>query len=134
MNRRPVPAGKGMFSLDTVFRMVVEGMFIGSLALVAYTAGNSTMCFAVLSLAQLVHTFNMRSNRSLTELSLWGNKKLLFSVAFCILLQCSVIIVPALQPVFHTASLSSIQWGMVITLSLLPIPLVELEKHLSFSK
>lgn len=134
MNRRPVPAGKGMFSLDTVFRMVVEGMFIGSLALVAYTAGNSTMCFAVLSLAQLVHTFNMRSNRSLTELSLWGNKKLLFSVAFCILLQCSVIIVPALQPVFHTASLSSIQWGMVITLSLLPIPLVELEKHLSSSK
>ncbi len=35
MHRPPVPAGKGMFTADTVFQMIVEGMFIGSLALVA---------------------------------------------------------------------------------------------------
>lgn len=129
MQRPPIPAGKGMFSVDTVFRMILEGMFIGSLALVAYIAGNTTMCFAVLSLSQLVHSFNMRSSRSLTETGIFGNKKLFFSVLFCIVLQCSVIMVPALQGIFHTVSLNGMQWGMVIVLSLLPIPLVELEKR-----
>ena len=129
MRRPPVPAGKGMFSLDTVFRMVLEGMFIGSLALVAYMAGNSTMCFAVLSLSQLVHSFNMRSDRSLTQTGIFGNKKLFFSVLLCIILQCSVIMVPALQGIFHTTALNGMQWGMVAVLSLLPIPLVELEKR-----
>ena len=129
MRRPPVPAGKGMFSLETVFRMVLEGMFIGSLALVAYMAGNSTMCFAVLSLSQLVHSFNMRSGRSLTQIGIFGNKKLFFSVLLCIILQCSVIMVPALQGIFHTTALNGMQWGMVAVLSLLPIPLVELEKR-----
>lgn len=129
MRRPPVPAGKGMFSPDRVFRMILEGMFIGSLALVAYMAGNSTMCFAVLSLSQLVHSFNMRSSRSLTQTGIFGNKKLFFSVLLCIVLQCSVITVPALQGIFHTTALNGMQWGMVAVLSLLPIPLVELEKR-----
>ena len=129
MRRPPVPAGKGMFSPDRVFRMILEGMFIGSLALVAYMAGNSTMCFAVLSLSQLVHSFNMRSSRSLTQTGIFGNKKLFFSVFLCIILQCSVITVPALQGIFHTTALNGMQWGMVAVLSLLPIPLVELEKR-----
>jgi len=110
--------------------MVVEGLFIGSLALVAYAAGNSTMCFAVLSLSQLVHSFNMRSQQSLTRIGIWGNKKLFFSVVLCIALQCCVIMVPALQGIFHTVALTGSQWGLVIALSLLPIPLVELEKRL----
>lgn len=130
MMRPPVRAGSGLFHFESVFRMAVEGMFIGSLALFAYVAGNSTMCFAVLSLSQLVHSFNMRSNRSLADIGFFGNKKLFFSVLLCIILQCSVITVPALQEIFHTATLSAMQWGMVIVLSLLPIPLVELEKRL----
>lgn len=131
MNRPPVKASKGMFTFESVFQMLVEGMFIGSLALFAYVAGNSTMCFAVLSLSQLVHSFNMRSKHSLTEIGFWGNKKLFFSVALCILLQCLVVTLPVLQGIFHTATLTGMQWGMVIVLSLLPIPLVELEKKIS---
>lgn len=117
-----------MFPGSSVFRIIVEGLFIGSLALFAYAAGNSTMCFAVLSLSQLVHSFNMRSEHSLLETGISGNKKLLFSVLFCILLQCSVITVPFLQNIFHTVPLTASQWGMVAVLSLLPIPLVEIEK------
>lgn len=130
MRRPPVNAGSGMFSFGSVFQMVVEGMFIGSLALFAYVGGNSTMCFAVLSLAQLVHSFNMRSNHSLTKIGPFSNKKLLFSVLLCVALQCCVITVPVLQAVFHTVPLTAMQWGTVAVLSLLPIPLVELEKRL----
>ena len=129
MKKPPISAGKGMFSFGSVFQMIVEGMFIGSLALFAYTAGNSTMCFAVLSLSQLVHSFNMRSSHSLTETGLFSNKKLFFSVLLCAALQCCVITLPVLQGIFHTVPLTATQWGMVTVLSLLPIPLVELEKR-----
>lgn len=131
MSRPPRGAKSSMFHFSSVFQIIVEGMFIGSLALFAYVAGNSTMCFAVLSLSQLVHSFNMRSHHSLVENGIGGNKKLLFSVLLCVILQCSVITVPALQNIFHTVTLTAGQWGMVTILSLLPIPLVELEKRIS---
>ena len=130
MNRQPLSKNESIFHFDTVFQMVLEGMFIGSLALFAYTSGNSTMCFAVLSLSQLVHSFNMRSEHSLLETGILGNKKLLFSVLFCIVLQCLVICVPVLQPIFHTQALNPREWVVVGILSLMPIPLMEISKRL----
>ena len=126
MNRPPLSKNESIFHFDTVFQMVLEGMFIGSLALFAYTSGNSTMCFAVLSLSQLVHSFNMRSEHSLLETGILGNKKLLFSVLFCIVLQCLVIC----MPVLHTQSLNLREWVVVGILSLMPIPLMEISKRL----
>ena len=130
MNRPPLPKNSGIFHFDTVFQMIVEGMFIGSLALFAYATGGSTMCFAVLSLSQLVHSFNMRSEHSLLETGIMGNRKLLLSVVLCIALQCCVISIPALQSIFHTTPLCLREWVVVGILSLLPIPLVELSKRL----
>lgn len=130
MSRPPLPKNSGIFHFDTVFQMVIEGLFIGSLALFAYTSGNSTMCFAVLSLSQLIHSFNMRSEHSLLETGITGNKKLLFSVLLCIALQCCVICVPALQAIFHTQALCLREWIVVGILSLMPIPLMEISKRL----
>lgn len=133
MNHPPVSATKGLFGGSGTFTIIVEGMFIGSLALFAYMLGGDTagrtMCFAVLSLSQLVHSLNMRSNHSLFKIGFFTNKKLLFSVLLCIALQCAVVTVPALQLVFHTISLTTLQWVLVAVLSLLPVPLVELEKR-----
>lgn len=130
MNRPPLPKNSGIFHFDTVFQMIVEGMFIGSLALFAYTTSGSTMCFAVLSISQLIHSFNMRSEHSLLETGIMGNRKLLLSVVLCITLQCCVISIPALQTIFHTTALSMREWFVVGILSLLPIPLAELSKRL----
>ncbi len=130
MDRPPLKKGSGMFHFDTVFQMIIEGMLIGSLSLFAYAGGNSTMCFAVLSISQLVHALNMKSEHSLLATGIWSNKKLLLSVILCISLQCSVITVPALQSVFHTVALSLREWMVVCILSLMPIPLVELSKRL----
>ena len=135
MNHPPVSARKGLFGGGGMFSILVEGMFIGSLALFAYMLGGdaagSTMCFAVLSLSQLIHSLNMRSTtHSLFQIGFFTNKKLLLSVILCIGLQCSVIMVPALQLVFHTTSLSGMQWFLVAVLALMPVPLVELEKRI----
>lgn len=130
MKRPPLAKNSGIFHFDTVFQMIIEGMFIGSLALFAYATSGSTMCFAVLSLSQLVHSFNMRSEHSLLETGIMGNRKLLLSVVLCIALQCCVISIPALQNIFHTTPLCLREWVVVGILSLLPIPLVELSKRL----
>lgn len=131
MNRLPAKENSSIFSPASVFQIIIEGMFIGSLALFAYIAGNATMCFAVLSLSQLVHSFNMRSSLSLAETGFFSNRKLFFGVLFCIFLQCATILVPNLRSIFHTTALSPVEWGIVTALSLLPIPLVELEKRFS---
>lgn len=133
MKKPPVCAAKGLFGGGGMFTIIVEGMFIGSLALFAYMLGGdqagSTMCFAVLSLSQLVHSLNMRSSSSLFQIGFFSNKKLLFSVLLCIAMQCAVITLPALQIIFKTTPLTNMQWLMVAVLALLPIPLVELEKR-----
>ncbi len=134
MNHPPVSAAKGLFGGGGMFTIIVEGMFIGSLALFAYMLGGdtagSTMCFAVLSLSQLIHSLNMRSStHSIFQIGFFTNKKLLFSVIFCIALQCAAISVPTLQMIFHTTSLSVSQWILVGILALMPVPLVELEKR-----
>ena len=78
------------------------GSMIGALALLAYIIGNrffhvgNTMAFAVLSLSQLFHSFNMRSERSLFSIGIFSNRKLFFSFLFCSALQIVVISVPAL--------------------------------------
>ena len=133
MRQPPATAGQSLFSGGGMFTIIVEGMFIGSLALFAYMLGGdaagSTMCFAVLSLSQLVHSMNMRSSHSLFKIGFFTNAKLLFSVLLCIALQCAVISLPTLQLIFKTTSLSAVQWFIVAVLALLPVPLVELEKR-----
>ncbi len=133
MRQPPVSAARGLFAGGGMFKIVIEGMFIGSLALFAYMYGGktagSTMCFAVLSLSQLVHSLNMRSRHSLFHIGFFRNIKLIFSVLLCILIQCAAITFAPLQAVFHTISLTGSQWFVVALLSLLPIPLVELEKR-----
>lgn len=133
MRQPPTSAGQSLFTGGGMFTIIVEGMFIGSLALFAYMLGGdatgSTMCFAVLSLSQLVHSMNMRSSHSLFKIGFFTNAKLLFSVLLCIALQCAVISLPTLQLIFKTTSLSAVQWFIVAVLALLPVPLVELEKR-----
>ena len=107
-------------------------MFIGSLALTAYMIGGTTMCFAVLALSQIVHSFNMRSHQSLFKIGILSNKKLLLSGILCILLQVSVIAIPFLQDIFHTTALTPLDWLIVVCFSLLPVPLKELEKSVAF--
>jgi Ca2+-transporting ATPase len=86
------------------------------------------MAFCVLSLSQLVHAFNMRSDHSLFRVGLFRNRTLVFSFVVCALLQISVVVVPPLAALFKTQMLTLSQWLMVILLSLVPLLLVEVEK------
>mgnify|MGYP003292163860 CR=1 FL=1 len=134
MKQPPIRPDAGMFSGGLGISIVLEGSIIGALALLAYIIGSrffhngSTMAFAVLSLSQLFHSFNMRSERSLFSIGICSNRKLFFSFLFCSALQIVVISVPALALVFQVSPMNATGWSIVLFLSALPIFFMELQK------
>lgn len=141
MERRPIRKNETIFSGGLGYNILVEGCLIGSLSLLAYSIGRlwfdldpavpvigRTMAFAVLSLSQVVHTFNMRSPHSIFKAGLFANPRLVLAAITCVFLQASVIVIPPLSAIFKTAVLTGRQWLVVVLLSLVPLAVVELEK------
>ena len=136
----PPQKDSSLFSRAIWRRIIVEGCYIGIISLLAFTIGTiffdstkepiigRTMAFAVLSLAQLTHSFNMEREKSIFEYGIFSNLKLVYSFIFCILLQVSVISIPFLSVIFKTTSLNTVQWLIVAALSISPLVLVEIEK------
>lgn len=143
MEQPPHKREEGVFSGGVGFAVAVEGCLVGALALLAYTIGRAffdydpaapaigrTMAFCVLSLSQLVHSFNMRSEHSVLKLGLLSNRKLVAACGFCAFLMVSVVLFPPLSSLFQTTALTALQWLIVAALSLCPLLVVEGEKLL----
>lgn len=143
MEDPPHKKDEGIFAGGMGFSVAVEGCFVGALALLAYTLGRiyfdvdpanpivgRTMAFTVLSLSQLVHSFNMRSEHSVLKLGLFSNEKLVAACGLCAFLMVSVVLFPPLASLFQTTALTAFQWMIVVVLSLCPLLVVEGEKLL----
>ena len=143
MEQPPHKREEGVFSGGVGFAVAVEGCLVGALALLAYTIGRAffdydpaapaigrTMAFCVLSLSQLIHSLNMRSEHSVLKLGLLSNRKLVAACGFCAILMVSVVLFPPLSALFQTTALTALQWLIVAALSLCPLLVVEGEKLL----
>lgn len=140
MERPPRKNTGSLFGDGLGGRILLEGVMIGVLALLAFGIGHvyfdqedgyavgRTMAFAVLSLSQLVHAFNMRGEASLGKLPFCSNKWLLMAFVVGVALQCVVIMMPPLAGIFQVVPLNGEQWLLTVALALAPLPLVELEK------
>ena len=116
-----------------------QGVMFCVVTLIAYYLGSrgygsvnlelgETMAFAVLAMAQLVHSFNMRSRHSLFRIGLKPNWLHLGAFAVSLGLMLLELLVPALQGIFGVSAMNGSQWGMVAILSLSPLVLGELVK------
>ena len=145
MHRKPLSPSKSIFADGLAFKILFEGFMIGALALSAFYIGyqvydtlggrfysepqvGRTMCFAVLSLSQLFHSFNMRSSESIFKIGWFTNKKLTLSFILCGFIQIVVISVKPLAAIFKAAPLTLNQWFIVLMLSVMPIIIIELQK------
>jgi len=102
--------------------------------LIAFAIGGQTMTFAVLSLSQLVHAYNMRSEESVFRVGLLSNFRMNLAFAAGVVLQVLVIMAEPMNAIFHTEPMNGTQWGMTAILSLLPLLIVELQKRISVKK
>ena len=127
MERPPSRTSSGIFNKKMVRNMLLEGCFIGAVAFLAFTVGRvffdghnepvtaRTMTFAVLSLSQLIHAFNLRSRQ---HKGFSFHPPLLTAFLTGLVMQTAVISVPMLAAAFHTVPLSPLQWLIVALLSL----------------
>ncbi len=142
MKRPPNDTKKGIFADGMLGAVCIEGAMIGALALLAFSLGKNvlsygnealarTMAFSVLSISQLFHAFNMRSEKSVLGKKFFENKMLVLSLAVGIALQIAVVNVGILSGIFKTIPLDVKTWGIVIALSVMPIVIIEFQKLLN---
>lgn len=140
MNRKPVNSKKGIFADGLWNKIIVEGIMIGVLTLVAFSIGNKyyglevgrTMAFLSIGFLELVHSFNVKNEKSIFEAGLFENKYLLGSFVLGVLIQAIVVVIPALANIFEVVPLNMTQWIITIAISILPIPVIELQKKMDF--
>ena len=140
MEKKPRSPKKGLFADGLWAAIIFEGLMIGALALLAFSIGvnvlgnlttGRTMAFAVLSISQLVHAFNMRSEHSVFRAGLFKNPYLVLSLIAGLMLEVSVISIPKLAVIFGVVPLGFIGWGIVAALSVMPLVIVELQKKVT---
>ena len=154
MNRKP-KKNKNVFTKGMIWRIIYQGIMIGGLTLLAFALGcgfdfNSivdaegnitqigvtaqTMAFAVLALSELVHVFNLRSNKeSIFKVGLLTNKILLGAIAISASLMLIVLNIPALHGIFEISKLTLGEVGIVTLLSFAPLIVVEIFKLLKIN-
>ena len=137
MSRPPRRGDAPLFDRGFTLRLVWQGLMVGGLTLTAYCLGlqagveqGRTMAFATLTLCQLFHAFNVRSeDRSLTECGVLSNPAMNRAFLTGLALQLAVLLLPPLQSVFCVVPLTWRQWLGVLGLAVAPIPVCEMVKR-----
>ena len=145
MRHKPIKSGT-LFEKGMVYRIVLHGLFISAAALAAYWIGmlmshgqgvNSeeshnmamTMTFIVLSVSQLSHALNQRSNtESIFKHGQGHNKFLFIALAASAAIVALVVFVPPLMKLFDLVYIGWREWLISLGLSLFPLLAVEVSK------
>ena len=139
MERKPRDSKKSLFSDGLWGKIITEGIMLGALNLVVFSLGTNlyglevgrTMAFISLGLLELVHSFNVKSEESIFKDSIFENKFLIGSFILGALMQTIIVLIPSLANIFELKALNSMQWFYTIGISLLPIPVIELQKKVN---
>ena len=149
MRRKPRDPSSGIFSDGLGFDVVYQGLLVTALTLAAFFAGEyfetghwvftniaecedgMTMAFLTMSMCEIFHSFNMRSQRGSTiAMSLRGshNGVLFGAMLASLVLTTAVIEIPFLADAFGFASIGFEEYAVSIGLAFSIIPIVEIIK------
>ena len=145
MEQPPRPADQGLFDKQFSLRLAWQGLMVGGLTLAAYFLGftrlaapgmegavANTMAFSTLTLSQLFHAFNVRSeDRSIFAQGVLSNPAMNRAFLAGLALQLSVLLIPPLQGVFSVVPMDLAQWLTVLVLAAAPVPICECAKALA---
>ncbi|MBO4277082.1 MAG: cation-translocating P-type ATPase [Clostridia bacterium] len=135
MERPPVKPDSPLFTAKRSARIVLEGLLIGGLAITAFLLGcrrgfeaGRTMCFTVLSVSQLFHSFNLRSEKSVFSRRKKRNPYVYAAFAVCLAMQLSALLIPSLSALFGVAAMTPDEWAWCAGLSAAPLAAGEIHK------
>jgi P-type Ca2+ transporter type 2C len=88
-----------------------------------------SMAFTLLALSPLFHAHNCRSDRqSIFQVGWFSNRHLWAAICVSAAIHLVALLIEPLHPVFRTHWLTAEQWGVVLVLAVLPIPVLEAVK------
>jgi len=139
MYRLPRKTNEPVVTGKRAFLMLAQGVFIAACSLLAFILvlfveeggiGRArTAAFIVLACSQLFHSFNCRSmTKSIFELGIFSNNKLVLAALVSFLLQVAVAYFPFGQRIFRTEALGGFDWLMVLVISSFPLWAMEICK------
>ncbi|GAB7388075.1 calcium-translocating P-type ATPase, SERCA-type [Bacillaceae bacterium] len=130
MRRPPRPSKESIFARGLGWKIVSRGFLIGLSTLAVFWLADplepenlrkaQTMAFATLVMAQLIHVFDCRSEKSVFHRNPLQNKYLLLAVLSSVFLLLGVIYGESLQPVFKTVDLSLAEWSIILVFASVP--------------
>ena len=149
MSRPPRNSKDGIFSGGLGFDVVYQGVLVTLLTVIAYLIGASfefgagffgqlraagesghgmTMAFLTMSMCEIFHSFNMRSQRK-SVFSLKKQNKILWAAMLgSLLLTTLVIEVPFIASAFGFTPIGLTEYGISLVLAILVVPVVEIVK------
>ncbi len=143
MSRPPRDPGEGIFAGGLGFGVAYQGVLVTIVTLAAYFIGHYmeagvweiaasadgiTMAFLTLSMAEVFHGYNMRSQTGSLFTMKSHNKSLWLAMAASFLLTAGVVFVPPLARAFSFEPISVAEYLVAMALALTVIPVVELVK------
>ncbi len=140
MLRAPRSTTDGIFAHGMGFDVAYQGLLVTILTLIAYFVGHymeagvweitnsadgMTMAFLTMSMAEIFHSFNMRSQRGSIFTMKKQNKLLWGAAALSLLLTTTVLYVPFLAKAFSFEPINLAEYGVAMGLAVCIIPIVE---------
>ena len=146
MKKPPRKSTDGIFSGGVGYDCAYQGVLVSALTIFAYFIGHffesgtwgiansatgMTMAFLTMSMCEIFHSLNMRSQReSIFAMAFQGNhnKFLLGSTLFSLLMTTAVVYIPGLNTAFGFAGISFFQYAVSLLLAFAIVPAVEIVK------
>ena len=145
MSRPPRDSKEGIFAGGMFFDIAYQGILVTAITIAAYIIGHSievgffemprgispdgmTMAFLTMSMCEIFHSFNLRSQRK-SVFSLKGQNKILWAAMLGSLALTTLLLeVPFLANAFGFEMISWEEYAISIGLAFLVIPVVEIVK------
>ncbi|MGI5986024.1 MAG: cation-translocating P-type ATPase [Clostridiales bacterium] len=143
MRRNPRSSRDGIFAGGVGIDVAYQGLIVTILTLAAYFIGHymesgvweiadsadgMTMAFLTMSMAEIFHSFNMRSQRGSLFTLNTHNKALIFAGFASLISTTLVLYVPFLADAFGFEHISLEEYGVALLLAVCIIPIVEIVK------
>ncbi len=137
MKDKPRPMNESILTKDFLIKVASEGFVISITTIIAfligYKDGNAllagTMAFGTLCMARLFHGFNCKADRPIIFTKrLFDNLYLIGAFVIGFVLITSVLMIPALNGVFHVETLTIAQLFTVYGMALLNFPVIQAMK------
>lgn len=149
MKRKPRNAKSGIFADGMGFDIGYQGLLVTVLVMASYFMGHyleagvweiansqdgMTMAFLTMSMAEIFHSFNMRSQRE-SIFKLGSHNKILWLASILtIILTTLVCEIPFLANAFGFTNVSLVEYVIAVALGFLVIPVVEVVKFFQRKK